>query len=271
MAKMNRKEYREPEPHPQRAGQRADWTPPYGPHKTRPYPLLKLAKQGEVVGFQGGKIIPPLTPEEYSHALVLREAAQGGEDFRGMMASIEAAGFRIRPSISIKPKEEGYRLIGFTFTRDGVTLPAACARLRFSEDPNNPRALCLERDGPFLMRMRAAYDRDHAAQITARKSLLADIRDIENSCDYFLEAAPMLQQARAMAAEHLDHITMEGVRRERRILSLQRDGAEVRIRWANHPTVWKATRYLLDEAVKEARLPAPRDRTAEHEDALMEP
>lgn len=50
-------------------------------------------------------------------------------------------------------------------------------------------------DGPFLLRMWAAYDSDHAAEIAARKSLLGDIREIENSCGHFLEAAQLLQQA----------------------------------------------------------------------------
>lgn len=270
MAKMSRKR-RAAEPDPEPGAHQDDWTPPYGPRKGLPYPLLKLAPRGEVMSFRNGRFIPPLTAEEYSHAVCLREAAMHGEDFRSMLGSIQAAGFRIRPTISAASPDGSYKLIGLSFTRDGVTLPAAAARMRFSEEPDNPRAPCLERDTDLLLRLRAAYERDHAPQIEARKNLLADIRRIENSGVYYRQAAPMLLEAGITAARQVDQITVGLARSERQILSLQRDGAEVRIRWASCPTVWKATRHLVEEAAKEATRPAVSEQEGEPDTNAMEP
>lgn len=249
----------------------AQVAPSRGRRDPLPYPLLRLARQGEVMSMRNGGFIPPLTAQEYAQARCLREAALGGTDFSSMLANIEEAGFRIRPTISARSADGTCRLIGLSFTRDGITISAGAARLRFSEQPDNPRAPCPERDIDLLLRLRAAYDREHAPQLEARRMLLADIRRIENSCLHIREAASMLLEAGITSSRQIDEITMGNAKSERRLLSLQRDGAEVRIRWASCPIVWRATRNLADAAEKEAAAVALAEPDEEPEAAGPQP
>lgn len=192
-----------------------------------PYPLASFPKKGVVTFFGGGRKVLPLPAQEYDLAKDLRAAALGGDDFRGMMQSIRAAGFHIRPLIHEKEEEPGYSLDGFSFSRDGLTVSASQAGMRIIENPANPRAPRLPEDGPYLVGLRESFIREMGPAILQRKRFLDDLRSMVGQAHIARELAALLAANGVEAKEEWDQVSEDGFLSRRRMVSLARDGVEI--------------------------------------------
>lgn len=231
-------------------------------HLARNYPLLPMPRPGKLISFGSGKQIYPLTAEEYGFAMDLRAAARHGATFREMIGHIEAAGFRVRPAISSKQNDGGYSLQGFSFTRGYITLQASRANLRFSQLPGEPRAVSLPADGGFLIELRKTYEFDMAPMIEAKDKLDTDIRVLSREAANSTELAELLKDNRIKAVSSSDTVDADGLRWERNILSLERDGVRSRFHRGRNRRLANAAYALLRD---------PGSETAKNPGMGMEP
>lgn len=217
----------------------------------------------------------PLLPEEFEAAEDLRKAALGGDDFRGMMTSIREAGFAIRPRISVSEKEPGYVLLGFSFMRGSVHLPASHAGLSIWEQPDNPRAPKFPEDGPFLMSLAEEYQREKGAEIAARKDLIRELREMAETCATTRDLAVLLAHSGMTLTERRDTITEYGQQKTRSAIGLKRGDVEVMIsgtRNVSHQVgtvshdLLRAAKVIISALRKQAEKPVP-----EIEETLSEP